>query len=191
MTPKQAKQQQVELTEQERQFVSYYAKTGNGPEAVKLAFGDSFKQPRNKAFQLKRKHTIRDAIAQDRARLKHEALAREAQAAAGRTRTREAALEKAWRIVEAMDEADPKQAYAALAALDRLAKAEGWDQPTEHRSVIRYEVQHELAAALLEAARLEVGEEAARRIVLRLAGKPVERPALPGRAVCAEWEPGE
>ena len=186
MTSKQAKQQHRELTEQERQFVSYYAKTGNGPEAVRQAYGAKQKNPREKAFRLLRTLTLTDAITAERARLKAEALAQEHKAAAGRTRTREAALRKAWAICEAMEESDPEQARVALQALDRLAKAEGWDQPTEHRSVIRYELQVEYAQAIHEAALAEFGEDGARRLLLRLAGKPVA-----ARVLAAEWEPGE
>lgn len=183
------KPQGTELTDQERQFVSYYAKTGNGPESVRQAYGAKQKNPREKAYRLLRTLTLTNAITAERERLKAEALAREAAQAAQASRTRRAALDKVWLIAEAMEPANREDARLLLQAVDRLARAEGWDAPTEHRSIVRHEVQTELCAALYEAARLEVGEEAARRIVLRLAGEPVD-PA--GRVLAAEYEePGE
>ena len=186
MTPKQAKQQHRELTEQERLFTEHYAKQGDAAAAMRHAAPGRYKHPRQRAHAWLHRTTIKDAISAERARLEHVARAQEHKAAAGRTRTREGALRKAWAIVDAMSERDPEQARVALQALDRLAKAEGWDQPTEHRSVVRYELQVEYAQAIHEAALAEFGEDGARRLLLRLAGKPVAAPVL-----AAEWEPGE
>ncbi len=168
----------AELSDQELRFARAYAKHGNGAAAAREA--GITKHPGQAAARLLKKRKIDYAIKAIRQQNEAEAVAQAEVIAAEQTRTRLAALDKAWSVFESMDIADPAQARVALQAFDRLAQSEGWNQPTEHRSVIRHEIQTELAAAVLEAARIEAGEEMARRIMLRLAGKPVEQPLIGG-----------
>ena len=168
----------AELSGQELRFARAYARSGNGAAAAREAGYE--KHERQTARRLLQKPTINYAIQAIRKQTEAERAAQDRATEREASRTRTAALDKAWGIVESMSENDPAEARVALQALERLAKSEGWDTPEQRIVTVREEIQRELAAALLEAARIEVGEEMARRIVLRLAGQPVEQPLIGG-----------